>query len=103
MSICFYFFDIQDLNLGEFEEACGQLEEYQVSDPVRSDYGFHIILRLPLDPDALLFSSDGNPLTARATAANYEYGQRMQEFLDGLSIEYAEGFTVPDLSKYVIA
>lgn len=89
--------------VGEFEEACGQLEEYQVSDPVRSDYGFHIILRLPLDPDALLFSSDGNPLTARATAANYEYGQRMQEFLDGLSIEYAEGFTVPDLSEYVIA
>jgi len=85
----------------EFEQTCTELEDYQVSDPVLTDYGYHIILKLPYDADALLFSSSGAPLTARAAAANAEYGQRLQSTLDALEIEYAEGFTVPDLLRYV--
>lgn len=85
----------------EFEQACTEMEDYQVSDPILTDYGYHIIMKLPYDADALLFSSSGEPLTARATAANLEYGQRLQSILDALEIEYAEGFAVPDLLQYV--
>lgn len=31
----------------EFENAVKALEAYEVSEPVQSDYGYHIILRLP--------------------------------------------------------
>ncbi|MBQ9250120.1 MAG: peptidylprolyl isomerase [Oscillospiraceae bacterium] len=85
----------------EFEDACNALEPYEVSDPVQSSYGYHIIMRLPPDPDALLFSSSADPITARATAANAEYGQRLQAYMDGLEVEYAEGFEKPNLLDYI--
>ena len=85
----------------EFEDACKALENYQVSDPIKSSYGYHVIVKLPLDADALLLGSSGEALTARASAANTEYGQRLQAYLDGMETEYAEGFEVPNLLKYV--
>ncbi len=85
----------------EFEETSQELTEYQVSDPVASSYGYHIILKLPLEPDALLFSSGGSPMSARATAANTEYGQRLQAHMDGLRVEYAQSFETPKLLDYL--
>ena len=85
----------------EFEDACNALEPYQVSDPVQSSYGYHIIVKLPPDADALIFDSSANPITARATAANAEYGQRLQAYMDGIKAEYAEGFEVPNLLDYL--
>ena len=37
--------------VAEFEDTCNALEDYQVSDPILSSYGYHVIIRLPLDPD----------------------------------------------------
>jgi parvulin-like peptidyl-prolyl isomerase len=51
--------------VAEFEDAVLSLEEYQVSDPVKSDYGYHVIMRLPLRADSLLYSAQGTPVTAR--------------------------------------
>lgn len=36
----------------EFEDAVEALEEYQLSEIVESGYGYHIILRIPVDADA---------------------------------------------------
>ncbi|MCD8117440.1 MAG: peptidylprolyl isomerase [Oscillospiraceae bacterium] len=36
----------------EFEDAVEALEEYQLSEIVESSYGYHIILRIPVDGDA---------------------------------------------------
>ena len=88
--------------VSEFEEGCKALEDHQVSDPVESSYGCHIIMRLPLDPDAQLSGSDGGAMSARAAAANAAYGQQLQDYLDKLQVDYVEGFELPKLLDYVI-
>ena len=86
----------------EFEEATLALEDYQVSDPVKTDYGYHVILRLPLDPDALIdYSSGGSPMTGRSYAANDAYARQLQERFEALELEYAEGFSAPNLTEYL--
>ncbi len=88
--------------VAEFESAVLSLEEYEVSDPVKTDYGYHVIMRLPLDPDGVIeYSNDGTPLTARSKAANDAYGKALQDYFDGLTVEYAEGFEAPKLLDYL--
>lgn len=88
--------------VAEFEDTCNSLEEYQVSQPVQSSYGFHVILRLPLTVDGVIeYTDSGVPMDARSIVANTEYGQRLQEYLDAISISYAEGFKRPDLLQYL--
>lgn len=88
--------------VAEFEDTCNALEEYQVSDPVKSDYGYHIIIRLPADADRVMqYSSDGTAMSARAVAANTEYGERMQECYEGLEHSFAEGFNPPAIGDYL--
>lgn len=86
----------------EFESAILGLEDYQVSDPVKTDYGYHVIMRLPLDPDAVIeYSNDGTPLSARSKAANEAYNQQLQDKFDSLEVEFAEGFEAPNLLDYL--
>ena len=86
----------------EFEDTTLAMKEYQVSDPVKSDYGWHVIMRLPLDPDAVIdFSSGGLPMTGRSYSANETYAAEMQQRLDTLALDYADGFEVPDLTAFV--
>ena len=86
----------------EFESAILELEDYQVSDPVKTDYGYHVIMRLPLDPDAVIeYSNDGTPLSARSKAANEAYNQQLQNKFDSLDVEFAEGFEAPNLLDYL--
>ena len=88
--------------VAEFEETCQGLGDYEVSDPVKTSYGYHVILRKPLDLDSQLRTgSDGTPLTARSLAANAAYGQRVQDYLDGMKLEYVSGFEMPKLTDYL--
>ena len=86
----------------EFENGCRELEEYQVSDPIQSSYGYHIILRLPLDPDGIIeFSSQGTPLNARKLSANQAYADALSAYAQKVKITPAEGFEVPDILDYL--
>ncbi len=88
--------------VAEFENTVLSLDEFQVSDPVQSDYGWHVIMRLPLDPDGVIeYSNDGVALTARSKAANEAYGKALQDYFDSLKVEYAEGFEAPKLADYL--
>jgi len=79
--------------VAEFEEASKALAEYEVSEPVQSSYGYHVIIRLPLDPDAVIeYSSEGTALTARSMYANEQYGILLQQYHDAQVVEYAPGF-----------
>ena len=78
----------------EFEDACNALEEYQVSDPVLTSYGYHVIIRLPFDPDRVVeYSYEGTPLTARSLAANAEYASRMDAQYEKTAFELVPGFS----------
>ena len=86
----------------EFEDAVLALEEYEISDPVLTDYGYHIIMRLPLSADSVIeYSEAGAPLTARSKAANDAYGAKLEESFSTLAVEYAEGFRAPNLLEYL--
>ena len=84
----------------EFEDACLALGEYEVSEPILSSYGYHVIMRLPLDPDAVIsFSNAGTPLTARSLFANESYAKLLDEKMASAEIVYApafENFSVAD-------
>ena len=86
----------------EFENGTLALEDYGVSEPVESTYGYHVILRLPLTVDSVLTTSEeGTPLTARSLCANKLYGEALEAYMGQMKIEYADGFEVPDLTKFI--
>ena len=88
--------------VAEFENAVKAQEEYQVSDPVESNYGYHVIVTLPLDPDAIVdYSSNGTALTARSTAANAIYAKALDDFTLDQAIVPTEGFEAPNLTDYL--
>ena len=87
----------------EFEAAAEALEDYAVSDVIETSYGYHILMRLPLSPDAIVeFSSTtGEARTARMLAANQEYAAKLQATADELKLEWLPGHEQPDLLNYV--
>lgn len=86
----------------EFETAVKSQEAFQVSDPVESAYGYHVIMTLPLDPDAVLdYSSEGTPMSARSVAANAAYSAAVDAFTAEQEIIFAEGFDEPNLLDFV--
>jgi hypothetical protein len=87
----------------QFEEAVDALAEYEISDVVETEYGYHLIIRLPLNADAAVeFSNNtGEARTARMLAANQEYGERLQGVFDELELEWLPGAGAPALMEYV--
>ena len=88
--------------VSEFEEATRSQEPYQVSDPVESTYGYHVIMTMPLNPNAVLqYSSAGTPQTARALAANDLYADAVDTYAQTLELTWLEGYEAPDLLAFV--
>ena len=86
----------------EFENAVKALEAYEVSEPVQSDYGYHIILRLPDDPDSVIdYTSQNTPMTARKYWANADYAERMEAVLGETKLEYVPGFVQVELADFI--
>ena len=86
----------------EFEEGVTALADYGLSQPVKTSYGYHIILRLPLSADAVVsYDNTGAAVTGRSLFASYDYAAGLDAYLENLSVEYVDGFQAPDLSKYV--
>ena len=88
--------------VAEFENAVKGQDAYQISDPVESAYGYHVIMTLPLEPDSVLdYSSGGAAMTARSTAANEIYSAAVDAFIEAQEPVYAEGFEKPDLLSFL--
>ena len=88
--------------VAEFEEGVKALADYGVSQPLKSSYGYHVILRLPLEADTVVsYDSSGAAVTGRSLFANFDYAAGLDAYLENISVEYVDGFQAPDLSKYV--
>ena len=88
--------------VAEFEEGVKALADYGVSQPVKSSYGYHVILRLPLSADTVVsYDSTGAAVTGRSLFASFDYAAGLDAYLENLSVEYVDDFQAPDLSKYV--
>ena len=87
----------------EFEHGVKALEEYEVSEPVLSSFGYHVIMRLPLSVELPMdYSEDGEPLTARALYADAKYGELMNARIDGSVLTLRGDVEAFDLTKYLV-
>ena len=85
----------------EFEAAVASLQPGEVSDPVESAYGYHVIMRLPLCAESLLYSAQGMPVTGREEAAVAGMNEKLAAFIEANPVTYAEGIEDLDLTKYL--
>lgn len=76
----------------EFENGTKELENYNISDVIESPYGYHIILRLPINADDIY---EGE-VTFRSLAATAAFGLEMSDKFNNVEIEYTKEFA--DLS-----
>ncbi len=79
----------------EFEDGTKALAEYEISDVVETSYGYHIILRLPLDPETATLSqnsSTGAYMTLREDAANELFNTMLTGWIEEGTVEWQNGF-----------
>lgn len=81
-----------------FEETTKALSAFEVSAPVLSEYGYHVIIRLPVDADTTL--DDGS--TIGASAASEIMAADLDEIVDALDFTLAEGMEKVDLTKFLV-
>ena len=85
--------------VAEFSDTAAALEEYGLSEPVQSSYGWHIILRLPLDPDAPVMRNGTSAATLRADAADQAMLDRINETVQGAEVEWKDDFETVDIAR----
>lgn len=86
----------------EFEEGTRALDEYGLSDIVETNYGYHIILRLPLDPECQTMSQNsgtGEYMTLRADAANELFNAMLLEWIEEGTVEWQGDFGSLDYNE----
>lgn len=73
----------------EFEETALALQDGEISQVVESDYGYHIILRLPLDP-----------ADYRSTLASKRMEEKSNQWLEELGVTTLDAYNQIDPSDY---
>ncbi len=87
--------------VAEFESAVKALGEYEISDPIKTSYGYHVIMRLPLRSDSTLMSGQSSPVSARQSVAQNGITKMLDEYYKAHPGTYAEGLEELDLTKYI--
>jgi len=95
-----YLFQHRDM-VEPFSDACAALEIGQLSGVVESDYGYHIILRLPVDYDStpIAFSYEGIYRTLRQHVAFEEFDALQQEWRTSLNVIFSPVYLSIDLAE----
>ena len=83
-----------------FEDAVKSMEVGGLSDVVESEYGYHIILRIPIDPDSVIGTdSAGNEVTLRYAAATQQFSAELTAWVEAAEVVWSEGFETPDMAS----
>lgn len=80
----------------EFYEATKALRENEISAPVRTDYGYHIILRKPLDEKELEDNREGMTFSQKTQIMNEDIQKRFNA-LEVVGGQYYEDITLATL------
>jgi len=83
-----------------FSEACANLNPGEFSGIVVTDYGYHIILRLPIDYDAIPYSMAHTGYTLRQFAVmNDFYEVKIPQWRESMNLVFAPEYYTIDLPK----
>lgn len=86
----------------EFEQAVGELEEYEVSDPVLSPYGYHVIMRLPLSAEmTMMLPESGTAANARSAYASAQFSALVTARIDECVLTLEDGLSPFSLTPYL--
>lgn len=78
--------------VSEFEGAVSALPEGGLSEVVETSYGYHVIMRVPVQPDAVVMDTSGQSVNLRAAAADAAFGQELSAAMEKVDIQWADGF-----------
>ena len=95
-----YLFVKEDM-VPEFSAATAALEIGQISDIVETTYGYHIILRLPIDYDIIPsgLSREGITRTLRQVAAVGDFNNVQREWFEALNITFTPEYESINLAE----
>lgn len=88
--------------VAEFEEAVKGLKDFEVSGPVKTNFGYHIIIRLPIKADTVVaYDNYYNPVSASYTVANALYSEELAAVMAAAQPEFTALHDVLDVLQYV--
>jgi len=84
-----------------FSDACAELEEGELSGVVETVYGYHIILRIPIDFDAvpIAYANEGMPRTLRQIVVLEDFDVIRRGWRDSLNVEFTPEYHSINLAE----
>ena len=82
----------------EFEDGVNSLGEYEVSAPILSGFGYHVIMRLPLSAEMTVFNTEGD---ARALYADAQFGAMLSGRIEQSVLTLSDEVRAIDLTDYL--
>lgn len=84
----------------EFYNTCKTLDEYGLSEPVKTSFGYHIILRLPIEADkAVTDPYSSTPVSLAATVADNEFSEMLDGKAEKATVEFVNGYSASDFKS----